>query len=109
VHPWLVRDSDDAAFRTAEAELDHRRRAVVEQPRLVRGADPGARDDLGAVHRSDVVLIDTVDLFDETVGNQALLGQQLLEDGRPPLNRRRRRRVVLLAAVIVHPGHAGSR
>ena len=110
---WTCRrvgdDDHVVALGALEAELGDRRGAVGQQARAVLVVDPRARDDLGAVLRADVVLVELDDGVDRVGGDQAALGEQRLERAGAQLDLRRRTRMVVVVLVVVVVAHAGSR
>jgi len=53
----ILHDGELLPLRAGKAELGDRRGAVRKQPLLVGGVDPGPRDDLGPVARTNPVLL----------------------------------------------------
>jgi uncharacterized protein YbjT (DUF2867 family) len=100
----VLHDDHVLAFGAADAQLADRRRPVGEQTLLVGDIAPGASDDAGAVHRTDVLLVSAHDRVDDLRRDEPFLGQERLERSDALLGRRRGR------VVVVRDGHgAGSR
>src|SRR5262245_2595538 len=70
---------DDLEVDAAEAQLLDGRGAVGKEPLLVRWVEPRPRHDLGAVVRSDVLLVRAHDAVDRVAGDELLFHQQGLE------------------------------
>ena len=91
MHRRRVLDDDHVvALRAAEAEFGDRRGAVGEQTAPVLGVDPRARDDLGAVQRTEVVLEVRDELVEQVGVEHALLREHRLDRGDARFDRRER-------------------
>ena len=97
----VLDDDHRVALEPAVAELADRGGAVQAEPLAVRGVDPGAGDDPGAVLRAEVALVALDDRVDLVGREQPLLDEHCLE--------RRGAQRELVVAVVVVVAHTGLR